>query len=183
MKKKIILDDGIVCEMRRYRRSKCLRIIVRGDGSVLLTLPFFVSYRVGEVFLRSKEEWIKKHRVVFSKRSENILLQGGQEEYKKYFARAYELINERLEYFGRKYGVKWGNVTIRNQKTRWGSCSRKGNLSFHYRLLFLPAHLRDYVVVHELCHLREFNHSPKFWALVAETFPDYPKLRHELHLL
>jgi len=74
-------------------------------------------------------------------------------------------------------------VSIRNQKTRWGSCSRQKNLSFSYRLFLLPPRFCDYVIVHELCHLKEMNHSPKFWALVARTFPDYKKLRREMKAL
>lgn len=78
------------------------------------------------------------------------------------------------------YGVTWGRVTIRNTVSRWGSASRAGNLNFNYRVLFLPPHLAEYVLVHELCHLRELNHSPRFWALVAETIPDWKERRRAL---
>lgn len=71
-------------------------------------------------------------------------------------------------------------VRIRNSKTRWGSCSAKGNLNFHYKLVLLPPHLADYVIVHELCHLRELNHSLRFWSLVARHVPNYAYVRREL---
>jgi len=74
-------------------------------------------------------------------------------------------------------------VKIRDQSSRWGSCSWKGNLNFSYKLVLLPEHLADYVVVHELCHLREMNHSPRFWALVSQTVPDYRAKRRELKKL
>ena len=75
------------------------------------------------------------------------------------------------------YGFRVGKISVKNQKTRWGSCSRKGNLNFNYKILFLPEPLADYLVVHELCHLGEFNHSHKFWNLVAQTLPDYKARR------
>jgi predicted metal-dependent hydrolase len=112
-----------------------------------------------------------------------LLLQGSVAEYQASQGAARTLIEERLAYFQKFYGVSWRRISIRNQKTRWGSCARNGNLSFNYRLLLLPAHLRDYVIVHELCHLIEFNHSPKFWALVNQVLPDSASLRHELKLL
>ena len=71
-------------------------------------------------------------------------------------------------------------VSVRNQKSRWGSCSKSGTLSFHYRLMFLPEQVRDYVLVHELCHVKEMNHSQRFWQLVARTMPDYKQLRKSL---
>lgn len=90
------------------------------------------------------------------------------------------IVHERLIFFNKVYGFKYGRVTIRNVKTRWGSCSKKGNLNFNYRIVFLPKELADYLVVHELCHLGEFNHSQKFWDLVAKAQPNYKKLRKEL---
>lgn len=89
-------------------------------------------------------------------------------------------IHARLVYWSDVYGIAYGTVAIRKQKTRWGSCSRSGNLNFNYRLAFLPPQLRDYVIVHELCHVAEHNHSPRFWVLVARAFPDYAALRSQL---
>ena len=94
--------------------------------------------------------------------------------------KAREIILERLKYFSSLYDLPHGRVSIRNQKTRWGSCSRQGNLNFNYRLTYLQEDLRDYVIVHELCHLKEFNHSVNFWGLVAKSFPEHKKLRREL---
>lgn len=86
---------------------------------------------------------------------------------------ARDVVNERLNYFNQYYGLEWKRVAIRNQRRCWGSCTELGNLNFSYKILFLPAELRDYIIVHELCHLRELNHSKRFWNLVAETLPDY----------
>lgn len=101
-------------------------------------------------------------------------------EYTKHKEAARELVLRRLSFFNQFYGYKIGKIAIRNQKSRWGSCSTKGNLNFNYKLAIIPSHLADYVIVHELCHLGEFNHSQKFWDLVAKTMPDYKKMRDEL---
>jgi len=87
--------------------------------------------------------------------------------------RALERIRQRLNYYAPRVGRRPNRVTIRDQKTRWGSCSRKGNLNFNWKLIMAPPQALDYVVIHELCHLHEFNHSPRFWALVAGQMPDY----------
>ncbi|MBN2854285.1 M48 family metallopeptidase [Patescibacteria group bacterium] len=94
--------------------------------------------------------------------------------------KAREIILERLKYFSSLYNFSYGRVSIRNQKTRWGSCSRQGNLNFNYRLFHLSPELRDYVIVHELCHLKEFNHSSNFWNLVSKAIPKHRELRREL---
>ena len=85
-----------------------------------------------------------------------------------------------MKYYSVKYGIVVGKIAIRNQRSRWGSCSKKGNLNFNYKLVFLTPAQQDYVIVHEICHIKEFNHAKAFWNLVAETIPDWKKLRSEL---
>ncbi|MHB8074821.1 M48 family metallopeptidase [Desulfosporosinus fructosivorans] len=96
---------------------------------------------------------------------------------KWYIREARELILERLEFFSGIIGVKVNNVRLKNQKTRWGSCSQKGNLNFNWKLVMAPIEIVDYVVVHELCHLKQMNHSPRFWLLVENQIRDYKKMR------
>ena len=86
---------------------------------------------------------------------------------------ALKRIRQRLDYFAPRVGRAPGRVAIRDQKSRWGSCSRKGNLNFNWKLIMAPPQALDYVVIHELCHLWEFNHSPRFWALVEAQMPEY----------
>ncbi len=90
------------------------------------------------------------------------------------------LITERLHHFNQHYGLSWNRVAIRDQRRCWGSCSSKGNLNFSYKLLFLPPCLRDYIIIHELCHLKVLNHSTEFWATVAVACPDYKTRAGEL---
>lgn len=107
---------------------------------------------------------------------------GSKSEYLKYKNQALELVRNKLEHFNKFYNFKYNKVTVRNQSTRWGSCSKSGNLNFNYKLALLPENLVDYVVVHELCHLGEFNHSKNFWDLVARTVPDFKERRQELRI-
>jgi predicted metal-dependent hydrolase len=90
------------------------------------------------------------------------------------------LVKNRVEYFNRFYGFKINRIAIKNTKTRWGSCSSKGNLNFNYKIIYLKPHLADYLIVHELCHLGELNHSKRFWELVCKIIPDYAKVSKEL---
>ena len=94
------------------------------------------------------------------------------------------LVHERVKHFllhyNARHNITVGKIAIRNQKSRWGSCSKKGNLNFNYKLVFLSPEMRDYVIVHEICHAKEFNHGHGFWSLVAETVPDYKELRKRL---
>jgi predicted metal-dependent hydrolase len=113
-----------------------------------------------------------------------ILPRRNRKSFLKYKENARRLVKERIEVFNKIYGFKFPNrIAIRNTKSRWGSCSKKGNLNFNYRIVFLSPPLADYLVVHEMCHLGEFNHSYKFWDLVALALPDYKKLRKELRRL
>lgn len=103
--------------------------------------------------------------------------------YRAHKDRARHLVLARLIELNRHYGFSYGRVTVRNQRSRWGSCSSKGNLNFNYRILFLPPALQDYIIAHELCHLKEFNHSPAFWELLSKSVPDHRMLRKELRRL
>lgn len=117
----------------------------------------------------------KKH--VVTKRS-----RAASPHYRKHKEAARKVIVARLEVLNAEhYGLTYGRVAIRNTKTRWGSCSSDGNLNFHYRLAFLPQELMDYVLIHELCHLQELNHSRAFWALVAQADPEHKAHRKALH--
>ena len=103
-----------------------------------------------------------------------------KKHYLKHRENAREITAERIKYFSNTHGFECNRVSIRNQKTRWGSCSTKGNLNFNYKILFLEPEMRDYIIVHELCHLKEFNHSRKFWMLVEKILPDYLEIKKEL---
>lgn len=96
---------------------------------------------------------------------------------------AREIILARLNFWNQFYGFRYNRVVIRNQRTCWGSCSSLKNLNFSYKLVFLPAHLQDYVVLHELCHLKELNHGPNFWSEMARAMPDCLERMQELRTL
>lgn len=108
-------------------------------------------------------------------------MRGRRSEYLRHKERARALVHARIAHFVALGEVAPKAVRIRNSKTRWGSCSIKGNLNFHYKLALLPSDLMDYVIVHELCHLRELNHSARFWAHVALHVPDYKLKRKALN--
>lgn len=114
------------------------------------------------------------------RRRRNFRTKTGQRKFLELKEIARTKVLERLLYFNQHYGFKYGRVSIRNQTTRWGSCSSKGNLNFNYRIATLPDHLVDYIVVHELCHIGQFNHYQKFWDLVGERIPNYDDLQKEL---
>jgi predicted metal-dependent hydrolase len=105
---------------------------------------------------------------------------GNRASYLKHKERARHLVHQRLLYFNQFYNFTYHKVAIRNQRTRWGSCSKHGNLNFNYKLALIPESLANYVIVHEICHLGEFNHSRNFWDLVEKTIPDYVKCREDL---
>jgi len=168
--------------LKKSLRAKNLRITVKTDGSVILTRPFFIRKRMAEDFLEDKIDWVEKNIRRFKRSHERIFKQvkKNRKDYLKNKERARYIIEERLQYFCYKYNFKYQKVRIKNQKTVWGSCSQKGNLNFNYKLIYLPEELLDYVVVHELCHLKELNHSKKYWQIVSEIMPSYKECRKKL---
>ncbi len=172
-------EQTIDYEIKRSRRAKRLKLAVHTDGRVVLTLPWLASLKLAERFIEAKAGWVAKQVAKF-KSANFSLTKITKVDYLANKTKAKKLISERVAYFNQIYKFKINKITIKNQQTRWGSCSRQGNLNFNFRLIFLPQILADYIVVHELCHLRELNHSPRFWALVAKTFPNYKMARQDL---
>lgn len=121
-----------------------------------------------------------RYRIVRVRRRRRSNLRGRTAHYEKHKETAREVILQKLMQFNQHYGLTYGRVAIRNQRSRWGSCSKKGNLNFHYRIAFLSEELLDYVIVHELCHLKIFNHGKDFWTLVGETIADHKSRRKAL---
>lgn len=179
--KQITLHDRQVdYTLRKSTRARRMRLSVCCDGSVVVTTPYGFEESIAERFLREKAQWLLS-KISFFKQFEGcIVLRHSKADYVKYKADAYRLARERVAHFNVAYGFAVNAINIKNQKTRWGSCSRKGNLNFNYKIVLLPQRLADYIVVHELCHLGEFNHSRRFWDLVARAIPDHAELRKEL---
>ena len=171
---------GIPYTMRKSSRARYMRLAVYAGGELVVTAPTRVSLFAVEEFIAKKADWILRTTLRMSKIKKPLLSRGSKKEYLAHKDTALSLAHSRLLHFNKTYGFALGKVAIRNQKTRWGSCSKKGNLNFNYKIALLPPHLCDYIIVHELCHLKEFNHSPAFWALVGKCVFDYKILREEL---
>lgn len=152
---------------------KTIAIQISADGKVTVRCPRQMTDREIRDFVESKSAWIQKHLA----KTEATPSQPAftYEEIQEMAQQALKIIPERVAYYAPMVGVTYGRITIRNQRSRWGSCSEKGNLNFNCLLMLTPPEVLDYVVVHELCHRKEMNHSPKFWAEVERILPDYRK--------
>ena len=174
------LDDTFdyAIEIRRSNRSS-LSLEVVGIDSLLIRAPYHMSERQILQYVDGKQEWIlatmeKMAERVAGRKSNPKFTEA---EMKTFALQAKNCIPDRVEYYAKQIGVTYGRITIRNQRTRWGSCSGKGNLNFNCLLMLAPPAVLDYVVVHELCHRLEMNHSLRFWQQVERILPDYRILR------
>lgn len=157
-----------------------------GKGSVKLRSPKRAADKTLQRFVQEKQRWIIEKYLLMEARQEERE-QIGIPDYEKdpalearYRQLAREKLEERARYFSRQMGVDYKRITIRAAKTRWGSCSAAGNLNFHWKLILMPPEVLDYVVVHELAHRKEMNHSPAFWEQVGRVLPDYKERRRWL---
>jgi hypothetical protein len=167
--------------IRTSKRARHLRMVIELDGSIVVTTPNKWFFPFVEKFLYQKSSWILKHIKRMGKLEGKTVIKLSKGEFEKNKHEILKRVNERLEFFNKFYNYTYRRVSIRNQSSLWGSCTRQGNLQFNYKLTFVPSRTFDYVVVHELCHLREHNHSERFWALVAKMIPDYKTIRKSLH--
>lgn len=168
--------------IKKNKLSKGIRITIREGGEVLVTMPRRLPKYFAERFVESKKDWIIEMQAKAKSRPQKILAHYSAKDFKENKERANILIDNRIAHFNKFYKFDISKVVVRNQKTRWGSCSGKKILNFNYKLIFLPIELADYIVVHELCHLAQMNHGPKFWALVALQIPDYKERRKQIAL-
>ena len=150
-------------------QRKTLSMRFDTQGALRVRAPFFMTQQQIDLFLQKHKIWIEKHHNI----SQQKILSSSQIEDLK--QKAHKFIPPRVKYFAETFGFEYTKIRISSAQTRWGSCSSRGTLSFSYRLMQYREECIDYVIVHELCHLREMNHSPKFWAEVAAIMPDYKK--------
>ena len=159
-----------------YSRRKSLSLRIAPDGSLDIRAPIGMPRREIDRFLEEKADWIATHRAqVLRDRQQGALHAIGAEQLETLKELAREPIYESLRRFAPQMGVNYGRVTIRCQKSRWGSCSSRGNLNFNCLLMLAPEEVLDYVVVHELAHRKQMNQSALFWQEVERECPDYKK--------
>jgi predicted metal-dependent hydrolase len=166
-------------EHKTNRRSRRIRLYVHPGGRVVVTSPPRGADEPIQRLFRQKSAWIIS-KIEQMKKMPVIDPVQTKQSYLANKDHALALAKDRINYFNQFYNFKVGRVSIKNHKSLWGSCSRKGNLNFNFRIALLPDIQRDYIIVHELCHLAEFNHSVKFWLLVAQTIPNHKQVRREL---
>ncbi len=177
-----VMSPNISYTLKRYKKSKSLKIKIRPDGEVVVTAPTRLPKSYIETFIQEQSGWItEKLNYLDSLPEPHIKTQKG--DYKKYKETARVIVHKHILNLNTHYGFAFKKVAIRDQKTRWGSCSSKKNLSFNYKIALIPEKFAQYIVAHELCHLKEMNHGPRFWKLVEETIPEYQKIQNELRKL
>ncbi len=153
--------------IRSNRKTISMRIT--GPDTIEIRAPRRMPQSQINVFIERQQTWIEKHMARIPPPASPFT----EEEIHTLADQALQVIPDRVRHYAALIGVSYGRITIRNQKSKWGSCSAKGNLNFNCLLMLCPPEVLDYVVVHELCHRKEMNHSPKFWAEVEKYAPDF----------
>lgn len=179
-------EGKIEVELIRSRR-RTLGIEVGRGGEVKARIPIGISDREAERFVRQHLDWILKKRAQMQRREklrkENAFLHKIpvlSQMNRNQLGEMRAAFSQKTAAYARQMGVTYGRITVRDQKTRWGSCSSRGNLNFNYRLFFLPEELMDYVIIHELAHRKHMNHSVDFWKEVERYCPQYRDRRKKL---
>lgn len=171
--RKIVAVEGVGDVLfERSTRARYINISVRGSGKIRVAVPGRVSYEKAFVFFQSKLDWVNKHLSRMEKVEKKIPLAKVDK------AHARKILIPRLDYLAGKHGFKYNRVALRNQKTRWGSCSSVNNINLNINLAALPQELMDYVILHELTHIKVKNHSKDFWDQLGEYIPN-PKQQNK----
>ena len=160
-------------------RRRTLALQVRQSGEVVVRAPLFVREQEVRRFVEEHLAWIEKQqrKLACAAEQRREIQPLSKAELSGLTEQARRELTERARLFAPRVGVTYGRISIRHQKTKWGSCSSKGNLNFNCLLMLAPEEVRDYVVVHELCHRKQMNHSEAFWAEVERVLPEYRQAR------
>ena len=167
----------------RHRTARRYVVRVRADGSVRVTIPRWGSQREAEAFATSQRAWIHKQLSRIAAERRQVGGQLSPEHVQEWKRRAAEILPLRLRELATQHGLSVSRVSVRDQRWRWGSCSPSGRICLNWRLVRMPDWIRDYVIIHELMHLKRMDHSKAFWKLVAAACPDYMAARRELRNL
>jgi predicted metal-dependent hydrolase len=172
------LQEKLEIQIVRSDR-KTVAMKVDNSSRLIVRVPKAMPDSAIDAFVRERMDWIARHLRLAEAREAQIAAAGkfSEREVRELADQALKVIPERAAFFARQMGVRYGGIAIRRQRTRWGSCSSRRNLNFNCLLMLVPPEVRDYVIVHELCHLREMNHSPKFWGEVGKVLPGYRESR------
>ncbi len=161
-----------------YSCRRSIAIEIKSDGSLIIRAPQFISQKRIDRFIAQKRGWIIKtvQKVNDRQMVEQTIVPLTDNERAKLKAAAMEYFPQTVEYYAKLAGIKYGKLSYRFQKTRWGSCNRKGDISFNCVLMLAPGRVRESVVVHELCHIKHFNHSSSFYREITKLMPDYKEV-------
>lgn len=182
MRSRIYIKGAGTVLLEKSPRARHVSITVRPFRGVRVAVPLNVSFVAAEGIARSRAEWIKKHRSGM-KRLEERYRSAGKSPVIPDPEKAAVMLRERLARLAEQYGYRYGRVTIRNQKTRWGSCSGQNNISLNIRIALLPDELRDYILLHELVHTKVKNHGQDFWTELLRVEPRARELAGRLRRL
>ncbi len=181
LKKEIYINGiNIPYTLKVHSRSKRMRLTLLYDGTLVVTIPLRATIKGAERFLREKRAWLQKYINIDHMRSQKEWQIADSTEYKACKEEVLQLVEQKVAFFNTRYCFSYNRVYVKNHTAQWGSCTEKKNLNFNYRLIHLPEDLQNYLIVHELCHLQEFNHSQGFWRLISLTFPNYTGLKRRL---
>ena len=167
-------------EFIRHPRARRYVIRVRGDGTVRVTIPRGGSKREARAFADEQRRWIDKHRIQVAREIAQPRETIAPDVEREHRERARRELPVRLLQLAQAHHLRVDRISVRNQRWRWGSCSRSGHICLNWRLVQMPPAIRDYVMIHELMHLKRMDHSPKFWKLVADACPEYQAARRWL---
>lgn len=176
----MIFENAEVSVIRSGRKTVSIQV---KPNEVIIRAPMRMKEKEIEKFVESKRNWIEKHLKSLSEKQKALenIEPYSDEEISSFVKKAKEIIPKKVEFYAEKIGVTYNRITIRCQRTRWGSCSSKGNLNFNCLLVLLPDEIIDSVIVHELCHRKHMNHSAKFYEEVEKVFPEYRKCHEWLN--